>query len=433
VVAALIVVAIVVAAGIRFATASGGVDTGAAPVPTTLAATISQLEDQVATDPDDLAGLQALATVYVQRAIETGDPAFYGLAERALTDADALDPNQPATLLARGTLALSLHDFGEARALGERARDLAPSSAGPLGVLVDAAVELGDYDAAAARLQEMADLRPSLPALSRVSYLRELGGDLPGAIRAMARAEAAGAGAPFAEATVAALLGDLHLDAGDLGAASDAYGRALELSPGHVAAEVGRARVSAARGDLDAAAAGLEEVTATRPQPAALVLLADLQRAAGDDAAAADTDEVVRSLATLQEAAGQTVDLELALFEADRGDDPDLAIDLARAAYDARPDNVFVADALAWALHRADRSDDAVAYVEQALRLGSADPLLRFHAAAVMAAVGDEAAAREHLEAIVDVPWFSVAHRDDAAALADELGIALPAPWSVVP
>lgn len=429
-VAAGLVVLLVVLIAIRFVTASSGADATPAPVPATLAATISTLESRVEEAPGDLAALQSLSIAYVQRAIESGDPAFYALATRTLDEADEVVADDPTTLLARGTLALSLHEFDQARALGERARQASPESAGPLGILVDAAVELGDYDEAAVVLQEMVDLRPDLAALSRVSYLRELSGDLPGAIQAMAQAEEAGAGAPFDEATVAALLGDLHLDAGDLGAAAAAYDRALAGSPGLVAAEVGRARVTAARGDAPGAIARLEEVVAARPQPAALLLLADLQRTVGDDDAAAATDEVVRSVAALQDAAGQVVDLELALFETDRGDDPQLAVDLATAAAATRPDNIFVADALAWALHRAGRSEEAVPHVATALRGGATDPLLRYHAAVILAATGDTDAARQHLEVVARAPWFAVGHLAGAGALAVELDVDAPDAWT---
>jgi tetratricopeptide (TPR) repeat protein len=430
VVATMIVVVLVAPAGVRFATASGGGDAPPAPAPATLTATIATMEARVADAPGDLAALQSLAIAYVQRAIESGDPAFYDLAERTLDDADELAPDHPTTLLARATLALSLHEFETARDLGERARQAAPASAGPLGVLVDAAVELGEYDEAAAVLQDMVDTRPDLAALSRVSYLRELSGDLPGAIQAMAQAEEAGAGAPFDEATVAALLGDLHLDAGDLDAAAAAYDRALTRSPGLVAAEVGRGRVTAARGDAAAAIARLEEVVAARPQPAALLLLGDLQRATGDNEAAAATDEVVRSVTALQEAAGQVVDLELALFEADRGENPELAVDLATAAAATRPDNIFVADTLAWALHRAGRSDEAAPHVATALRGGTTDPLVRFHAAAILAEIGDTETAHQHLEIVTRAPWFSFGHLDDAGALAADLGLDAPAAWT---
>ena len=50
-----------------------------------------------------------------------------------------------------------------------------------LGIMGDAQTELGRYDQALATVQRMVDLRPDLASYSRVSYQRELHGDLPGA------------------------------------------------------------------------------------------------------------------------------------------------------------------------------------------------------------------------------------------------------------
>ena len=56
-----------------------------------------------------------------------------------------------------------------------------------------------------------------------------------------------------------------------------------------------------------------------------------------------------------------------------------------QAGYAATP-TVRAADALAWALHRLGRDDEAKRSSDEALRLGSRDPLLRYHAGAIAAA-----------------------------------------------
>lgn len=391
-----------------------------------LAATVAELEQAVADRPTDLAAWQRLGVLYVRRAVEVGDPAFYDLAERAFDRADTLAPDNALTLVGRGSLALSLHRFDEALALGERAVAALPGNADALAVVVDAQVELGRYDAAAATLQQMLDRRPSLPALARASYLRELHGDLDGAIVAMRQAEAAGAASPFDQATVAALLGDLAFEDGHLRAAAAAYTQAAELAEGIVPGAVGSARTRWAAGDIAGAVAVLEPVVSRYPQPAAVVLLGELHAAAGDQRAAGEQFDVARAIADLQRSAGQVVDLEMALFEADHGDAA-LAVELAEAAHVARPDNVFADDALAWALHRAARSAAAVPHARAAVRLGTADALLHYHAAEVLAAVGDDAGARAQLERALELtPWFSVPYADDALALAARLGVPLP-------
>ena len=94
----------------------------------------------------------------------------------------------------------------------------------------------------------MVDLRPDLASYSRVSYLRELHGDLPGAIEAMELAVEAGG--PSVENTeyVRVQLGHLHLARGDLAAAEAAFHAALDRLPDYVHATAGLARVRSARG-----------------------------------------------------------------------------------------------------------------------------------------------------------------------------------------
>jgi tetratricopeptide (TPR) repeat protein len=356
----------------------------------TLPSRTAALEARVADDAQDVAAWQELVVAYTQQATATGDPSYYGLAERAVARLDELAPDQPNTLLARGQLELSLHEFSAARRTAEDAVAALPASATALGILVDAQVELGEYDAAADTLQRMLDVDPGLPALARTSYLRELHGDRPGAITAMQRAEVAGAGFP----------------------------------------PLGRARIIAARDEAAAALPDVVALTDRMPRLDAVLVLAELAEAADDPQAAEDALELARTLTSLQRDAGQVVDLELARLEADLGD-PTVAVELARTAYDARPGNVHAADTLAWSLHRDGRSKEARPFLAEALRLGSVDPRMRLHAAAILAATGEPDRAAAHLRAVAaSDPWVSFALLDDAGALAEDLGVAAPDAWT---
>lgn len=342
-------------------------DTPADPLPVVLTPTgddVRTLQQQAQAAPDDPAAWQALGLAATEQAIATADPAWYAVAGEALDTAATLDPDDHLTLIGQGRLALSLHDFADALDLGEAATAAAPRSADAWGVVVDAQVELGRYDEAATALQTMLDLDPDLAALSRASYLRQLNGDLDGAVVALRQADAAGAGA---DPTVAALLGEVLLHRGDLDAASAAF--ADSPTP---AGAAGLARIAAAEGDLDRALRILQDLVQRTPSPPVVQALAEVQQRAGDDAGLAETVELARTLAALQQEAGQVVDLELALFEASFGD-PVRAVELARSAHDARPDNVFAAGALAWALHADGQDDRAAALAADATRLGTVD------------------------------------------------------------
>ncbi len=170
----------------------------------------------------------------------------------------------------------------------------------------------------------------------------------------------------------------------------------------------------------------LQEQIDEFPSPTLVLLLLDLQRGIGDDVAAEETAEVLRAIAALQEESGQDVDLEMALFEADEQVDPERAVALARQTQAVRPDNVFADDTMAWALFRAGELEQAAPFMDEALRLGSVEPLMRYHAAEIALANGDRDAAVDHLELALRDPWFSFRYRDRALALADELDVAAP-------
>ena len=117
--------------------------------------------------------------------------------------------------------------------LGQRARAAQPDLVDVSAVLVDAEVELGMYGAAERELQSMVDRKPNLAAYARVSYFRELHGDLAGAVDAMRLAVAAGGPALENVAYVSALLGELERQLGHPRASRRAFERSLARVPGY--------------------------------------------------------------------------------------------------------------------------------------------------------------------------------------------------------
>src|SRR5207248_8469498 len=143
---------------------------------------MEQLQEEIRVGGETGPLLTDLGVAYLNQARATADPTWYAKAGTALERAQALSPEEPRTLTGAGLLALARHQFASALALGQRAHRVEPSSPDALGVMVDAQVELGRYDDAAATVQEMVDRRPALASLSRVSYVRELHGDTSGAL-----------------------------------------------------------------------------------------------------------------------------------------------------------------------------------------------------------------------------------------------------------
>jgi tetratricopeptide (TPR) repeat protein len=358
---------------------------------------------------DAAADYASLGDAYLQKARESGDPSYYSRAERSFDAALRRDPGDVDALLGAGTLAGLRHDFREQLRLGLEARRLAPELVGPYPVVADAQVELGRYRAAERTLQRMLDLKPNLTSYARVSYYRELSGDLAGAVEAMRLAASAGAGAPENVAYVQVLLGDLELQRGRTGAARVAYTSALRSLPGYAAGMVGLARADAAGGDLGRAAARLRRAAQRLPLTETLVLLASVERELGRPGAADAALAAARAQQRLYRQAGTRPDAEGILFEADRGA-PAAAVRLGRRVWRAAP-SVRSADALGWALTRAGRPRAGYQFARRALRLGSRDPLFRLHAGI---------AAKEAALAVPAAPHLAVAAEGRAALSPDE-------------
>jgi tetratricopeptide (TPR) repeat protein len=404
------------------------------PAASDAATTVTRLQDELRRRPDEPRLLTQLGVAYVTRARETADPSFYTKAAGVLERASRLAPRDAATMTARGLLDLGRHDFRAAYAWGGKALRANPDATEAYGVVFDALVELGRYDAAVAVAQAMVDRKPTQGSLARAAYARELLGDSAGALTAMTQAAAAGSGSPGDRAYVQTLIGNLHLGAGRLPQAEAAYRRTLDGLPGYGLAEVGLAQVRAARGDLAGAAELLEPAATRLPLPATVALLGDVRAAQGDTDAATGQYQLVRAIERLNQANGVAVDLELARFEADqrqldKGADPARAVAMARRVMAERP-TIFTADALGWALRQAGRAREALPHAKAAVRLGTRDALLWYHLAATEADLGMTAAARRHLATAFDInPYLTVRDRPAALALAGRLHV--PAPSQV--
>jgi tetratricopeptide (TPR) repeat protein len=355
----------------------------------------------------DAAGLTKQGNDELQKARETADPAHYARADALFRSVLAHDARDVDATIGRGTLALARHDFRDALRIGQVAHRLAPELARPYAVLVDAQVELGRYAAARGSLQRMIDLRPNLASYARVSYFRELHGDLRGALQAMALAVSAGGQVPENVAYVQTLLGDLQATRGQHAAARRAYRTALAENPGYVPARVSLARLDGAEGNVRRAIRGYRRVVIQRPLPEYVVALGEAQQAAGRSASARETFALVDAERRLLAANGINTDVEIALFEADHGDRR-RAIALGRRAWRAAP-SVRSADAVGWALTRGGHPAQGLAWEQRALRLGWRDPIVLTRAGISARAAGRPAVARRYLRrALRATPHFSL-------------------------
>jgi tetratricopeptide (TPR) repeat protein len=394
------------------------------PVELSAESMVARLRDDLRRNPENTYAYAQLGLALLQRMRETADASLYAQAEMAFAEALERDPRQLDALIGQGILALARHDFDGALRWAEQARALNPYRAQILGIMVDAQIELGRYDEAVAAAQAMVDLRPDLTSYSRVSYLRELHGDTAGAIEAMQAAVDAGMPATEGWLWVQTQLGHLYFNSGDWRKAEETYREALRFRSDYAYAAAGLARVQAARGNYADAIEGYQTVAARLPLPEFVIPLGELYQLTGQEAEAARQYELVRAIQKLNASAGVDVDLELALFDVDHGGDPAQALERARAAYARRP-SLHAADVLAWALYKAGEYHEAQLFAQEALRLGTQDALMLFHAGMIAHRLGHPDQARDYLERALTInPSFSLLYADEARRTLEALSAA---------
>jgi tetratricopeptide (TPR) repeat protein len=368
---------------------------------------LEALQRRLRSDPRDAAGWAALGAAYTQQARVTGDPTWYPKAEQVLRRSLDLDASRNvAAMTAMGALAAARHEFEQALGWANKAIAVDARDAAALGVKGDALVELGKYVQGFTAFQQMVDVRPALPSYARASYAWELQGNVSNALRAFELG--LGAASSANEAAFAHYyLGELYWNSGRIAEADEHYRRSAAVDPAFVPAVQGSAKVAAARGDLAEAARKYELVVARLPLPQYLTELADIYTADGKPSLARRQFDVLRIQEQLLQANGVNVDVDQVLYKADHMLDPHSALVAARAEWNKRR-SIFVADALAWALHANGKDGEALRYSNEALKLGTRNALFYFHRGVIRQALGRHDDARRDLTTALDInPHFS--------------------------
>jgi tetratricopeptide (TPR) repeat protein len=380
---------------------------------------IEQREAILQKTPELVAEWVTLGQLWVRKARESADPGFYLNANACVDVALSIEPNDRTAIDLRTLVLLNDHKFEEARQLAQTILDGHPEDASAWGNLSDALLELGRFEEAAHAVQQMIDLKPNLPSYSRASHVRWLQGDGKGALEIVQHAMDAGRDAhdvePLAWVTVQAAMIFWH--AGDLDGADAGFDRALAIFADFAPALVGKGRVAMARGDGKRAAELLGKAFSQSPLVETAWLLGDARTMAGDVEGARDAYAKVEKQGKLTD--GRT----LAAFWATRNEHTTEALALAQAETKVRGD-IYTDDALAWALHRNGRDAEAKTTIDHALRLGTKDAKLLYHAGAIRVALGDRVEGETLVrEAMSLNPKFDLVGAKEAEAIVGTLAV----------
>ncbi len=358
---------------------------------------IERAQKAVVADPRNHQAFNELALAYARRARETSDTGFYMQAEDALAKAEALSPGNLETRKLRVWVLLGRHEFSRAREEAEALNQRAPDDVLTYGLLADAEVELGNYTQAEAAVQWMLDLRPgNVPGLTRAAYLRELFGDIEGAIEFMAQAYQR---TPQSEvedlAWILTHLAHLELLRGYPEAAEAVLRQALELFPDYHYALAQQAKVRTAQGKFAEAVDLLERRYRNAPHPENLFDLAEALERAGRKPEARHAFLEFEQNARKEMAGWDNANRELVFYYTDHARRPAEALKVARLEA-ARRQDVHTLHALARALYASGKYQEAREQMEKALAVGIRDARFFRNAGEIALKQGDRAAAEKY-------------------------------------
>lgn len=337
----------------------------------------------IKTKPDDSKTNIALASLYVQEARASGNYMYYDQAAMKYVNAVlAKEPQHFEALSLKALLLLSQHHFAEGLKVAETAKAINPYNAFIYGLIVDGHVEMGNYTAAVENADKMVSVRPDIRSYSRISYLREIYGDYPGALEAMQMAVEAGLPGDEGTEWCRVQLARLYENTGNLKTAAMHYTIALQDRPFYAPAFAGLARIAAAGGDFPKAISLYLQADSLVNDYTIREELADVYNAAGQpDKATVLANSVVNGMDAAaanerkDDSSGHYSDRELA-YACLKVKQYDKAVTHALLEYNRRPDNIDVNETVAWAYYSKGDYAKALPFAKTALKTNCKNPTL---------------------------------------------------------
>ncbi len=364
----------------------------------TVKANYEKLLQELETKPEDKKTLLQLAKTFMQEGRVTGNFSYYNKAALDMVDLVLKkDPSHLEAICLKAMTFLSQHRFAEAKELAENARKLSPHYSFVYGLLCDANVELGNYTEAVASADKMVSTRPDIRSYSRVSYLREIHGDVPGAIEAIQLAVSAGYPGAEDKSWARMVLAHLYEDSNALDKAEEQYQIALTERPDYPFALAGLGKIARYKKDYPKAIEYFEKAKTVMADASFFEELIDLYRLNGqnekaDECARITIDALLSDniSAAKDKSLGHYSDMELAQLYL-KTNQLDKALQHAKSEQQRRPENIDACETLATVLFKMGKATEAAPLIENALRTNSQKPERLVLAGQVKIALGQKA------------------------------------------
>jgi len=382
---------------------------------------VGYYQEQMRLKPDVIKNYVQLAQLFLQEARITGNHNEYvPKATYLLEEALKRKPDDFEALITKASLFTTLHRFQEAKELALQAIQDNPHNAFAYGVLVDAYVEMGEYDQAVKTCDKMLSIRPDLRSYARASYLRELHGDIEGAIEAMKLAADAGVSGREDRAWVLYNLGKLYLNTGRLDTAAHIFNGILEERPRYAHALSSLARVKGIRKEYAEAIQLYTQAIDALPEPAFHEALGEVYEAMENAAESERHYDLAEELYQNEKDSGEDNDAEIAKFLASHDRRLPDALTLARGAAERRP-SIQAHETLALALFKNALYREAHEAIQKAMRLGTKDASMLYLAGLISEKLGEGTNAKQYVSRALSInPYFSLLHSAEANRIAGE-------------
>ncbi|QEL14081.1 tetratricopeptide repeat protein [Limnoglobus roseus] len=380
-------------------------------------------KQRIKRDVQDHMSRSTLGGLYLRQAKETGDHSAYDRADEMFAEAVKLSPSYDQAQIGRIAVANARHQFADARKRADalyRENPDSPSAIEALVMLADANVELGRYDETDVNLKELVAKGgdPTPPAfLARMSRMAELRGDIEKALKFLKQAEDGDRedeALPVSLAWYPSRRGEILLSQGKADEAATAFESAIRSNPVSPDLKIMLAKARMAQGRPKDAVAVMEDVLKVDQDIDTWLPFGHYLLAVGEKDRA---EEQFKAADKKADAAEPTAVRELILHYCDLGRRLPRALELAKREMTTRKD-VFSCDSYAWALFKNGKADEAEKAADDALRLGTRDATLLFHAGVIAHKLGKKDRAKELLEKALAInPTFSVEQAAEAKKL----------------
>ncbi|MEW6145583.1 MAG: tetratricopeptide repeat protein [Thermodesulfobacteriota bacterium] len=378
-----------------------GKETGESPADILIELYRSKIKE----DPGDYYNYTKLGASYIQKGREAGGIKPYLQAREALMKSLELYPDGYAAYIYLGQVSSYTHDFRKTIEYAKKAIELKPEKSVSYGVLGDAYMELGMYEEAAKAYETASIISPGFYSWSRIAQMKDLTGDTEVAIEIMKdaidlalRDNLPGENRAWANV----MLGSFYHKTGDLEKAEKSYQEALRSFKDHYLALEHLAEVQAARGSYREAARLYERALQINPKPHFYIELGKIYEKLGrpekSEKLYREAEERYKDYA---ESGIRGHSRELVLFYTDRNINLDKALELARRDSEGTAD-IYACDTLAWAYYKAGDLDKAMEAMNKALRLGTRDALLYYHAGMIHYKIGNREEAKRYFDLVLE-------------------------------